>query len=545
MKDKNKNNKYFFYLVKIYYIYKWCYHIYYLNFRMLKKTKYTVLILSANIFLCSAEKRCKFLDLFTTQKQDVTKDTDTNTIELPELLQNQIGETSKDETKLDNEKKEKEVITLKMLLDYGLKQKANEVKEESVEKTKEKNLEIIKKFIKDFELSSLPKILKKIVNTKNLIDAYKEDETFQNLSCVEQMKLVLMFWCLQSKIEFGFPNETIEQFTQKITYSSIKNILNREIEELIKEEKKTKKETSEENISEEDSKNWESYNIFKISGKEKIKDLFYSFIKGCILTSTAILIHKYCALCKDKFGEVFIGENKGDFTDYTYTQKSSGLLSKSDVEDTIAKTQNLFSKNSKYTRICNISFEDITTLIGILTKLPNFNEFITQCNNESSNEVNDENKVDAFQNYKKLLDFVTEKKNVEKGKKNKFDDSIHFYDIMKFFDMKIEVNDINKEQTNEDKNVDLEIVLANTFGELVGKVNNNIVNNNIADSFKNIKNITFKVEKSKHTVLNLSFANCKFINPDIDINKLIEEEKNEEGNDVSSDDEASDDDLFE
>ena len=54
-------------------------------------------------------------------------------------------------------------------------------------------------------------------------------------------------------------------------------------------EKKTKKETSEENISEEDSKNWESYNIFKISDKEKIKDLFYSFIKGCILTSTAIL----------------------------------------------------------------------------------------------------------------------------------------------------------------------------------------------------------------------------------------------------------------
>ena len=540
MKDKNKKNKYFFYLVKIYYIYKWCYRIYYLIFRMLKKTKYTVLILSANIFLCSAEKRCEFLNLFITKKQDDIKNTDTNTIELPELLQNQIGETSKDETRLDNEKKEKEVITLKMLLDYGLKQKANEVKEESVEKTKEKNLEIIKKFIKDFELSSLPKILKKIVNTKNLIDAYKEDETFQNLSCVEQMKLVLMFWCLQSKIEFGFPNETIEQFTQKITYSSIKNILNREIEELIKEEKKTKKETSEENISEEDSKNWESYNIFKISGKEKIKDLFYSFIKGCILTSTAILIHKYCALCKDKFGEVFIGENKGDFTDYTYTQKSSGLLSKSDVEDTIAKTQNLFSKNSKYTRICNISFEDITTLIGILTKLPNFNEFITQCNNESSNEVNDENKVDAFQNYKKLLDFVTEKKNVEKGKKNKFDDSIHFYDIMKFFDMKIEVNDINKEQTNEDKDADLEIVMANTFGELVDKVNNNI-----EESLKNIKNIIFKSEKSNHTVLNLSFANCKFINPDIDINELIEEEKNEEGNDVSSDDEASDDDLFE
>ena len=111
---------------------------------------------------------------------------------------------------------------------------------------------------------------------------------------------------------------------------------------------------------------------------------------------------------------------------------------------------------------------------------------------------------------------------------------------MKFFDMKIEVNDINKEQTNEDKDADLEIVMANTFGELVDKVNNNI-----EESLKNIKNIIFKSEKSNHTVLNLSFANCKFINPDIDINELIEEEKNEEGNDVSSDDEASDDDLFE
>lgn len=491
---------------------------------MLNKTKYTVLILSANIFLCSAEKECELFKLFTTKKQDNIKNTDSN-IEIPEIFQNTNNETSKDESKLDEDKKKKEVITLKMLLDHGLKQKANEEAKESVEGITIQNLEIIEKLIKGFESSKLPKILKKIVNTESLIKAYKEDETFKKLSCVEQMKLVLMFWCLQSQIEFDFQNETIEQFTAKITYSNIKKTLNKKIKELIIEEKNTKKETSEENIPEEDSKKWENYNIFKIGDNEKnIKDLFYYFSKECILTSTAILIHKYCALCKDKFGDVFIGNGKVETIEYKYTQNYS-LFNNSDENDTIAQTRNLFSLNPKYIRICNISFEDITTLIEILTELPDYSKFITQCNNESSNEVNDENnEVAAFQNYKKLLDFVTEKKNEKTLEKSKFDASVHFYDIMKFFDMKIMVNDINKEQTNEDKTEDLEILYAGTFGKLVDKV----VNTNIEESLKNI-NITFNLEKkSKNKVLNLSFANCRFINYNVDINKLIEKEKKNE-----------------
>lgn len=503
---------------------------------MINKTKYAILILSANIFLCSAEKECEFLKLFTTRKQDDIKNTDSN-IEIPEILQDPNEKTTKnenlkDEPKLDTNKKKKEDITLKKLLNLGLKQKANEEANESVGKITIQNLEIIKKLIKVFESSKLPKILKKIVNTESLIKTYKNDETFQKLSCVEQMKLVLMFWCLQSQMEFDFQNETIEQFTAKITYSNIKKILNDKIDQLINEEKNAKKETSDGNKLEEDSKKWKSYNIFKIGEKENIKDLFYYFIKECVLTSTAILIHKYCALCKDKFGDVFIGENKGEFTDYTYTQKSSSLFNKSDSDDTIAQTQNLFSKNSKYTRICNISFEDITILIGILTKLPDYSEFITQCNNESSNEVNDKNKVAAFQNYKKLLTFVTQKRNEKTLEKNKFDDSVHFYDIMKFFDIKIELNDINKEQSNNIE--DLEIVLVNTFGDLVDKVNNNI-----EGSPKNIKNITFKGKKSSHKVLNLSFDKCKFINYDIDINKLIEEEKINKDEDLDEDSNSS------
>lgn len=511
---------------------------------MINKTKYTVLILSANIFLCSAEKECEFLKLFTTKKQENIENNDTN-IELPEILQKEMDKitniettnvktTKKNETKLDKDKKKEEVITLKMLLDYGLTQKANEAKEESVE-AKEKsvdeiriqNLKTIETLIKGFELSRLPNILKKLVNTKSLIDAYEKDGVFQNLSCVEQMKLVLMFWCLQYGIEFDFQNETIEQFTKKITYSNIKKILNDKIDELINKEKNTKEGTSEGNIPEEDSKNWESYKIFKIDEKEKIKDLFYFFIKECILTSIAILIHKYCALCKDKFGEVFIGDGKVETIEYSYTQ-NSWFFKKSDDEDTIAQTQNLFSKNSKYTRICNISFEDITTLIGILTKLPNFNDFSDLCSSESNNEANDKKKVAVFQNYKKLLDFVTQKKNGNEKtlEKNKFDDSVHFYDIMKFFDMEIDVNNINSEKGKNDKTEDLEIVFAETFGKLVDKIKNNI-----DGSLKNIKNITFNGGKSKHKVLNLSFAKCRFINPNIDINELIEEEKTNENED--------------
>ena len=526
---------------------------------MINKTKYTVLILSANIFLCSAEKECEFLKLFTTRKQENIENNDTN-IKLPEILKKEIDKiknietanvetTKKNEIELDKDKKKEEVITLKMLLDYGLEQKANEAKEESVE-AKEKsvkgiriqNLKTIETLIKGFELSRLPNILKKLVNTKSLIDAYEKDGAFQNLSCVEQMKLVLMFWCLQYGIEFDFQNETIEQFTKKITYSNIKKILNDKIDELINKEKNTKKETSEGNKPEEDSKNWESYENFKISDNENIKPLFYYFIKECILTSIAILIHKYCALCKDKFGEVFIGDGNVETIEYSYTQ-NSWFFNKSDSDDTIAKTENLFSKNSKYTRICNISFEDITTLIGILTKLPNFNDFSDLCSSKSNNEANNKNKVAAFQNYKKLLDFVTEKKNgnEENWKKNKFVDSVHFYDIMKFFDMGIEVN----EQDQNNNIEDLEFLNVKTFGELVDKVNDNgdlvdKVNNNIEESLKNIKDITFKVKKSKNKVLNLSFANCKFINHKIDINELIEEKKmNEnEDSDENSDEES-------
>lgn len=510
---------------------------------MINKTKYTVLILSANIFLCSAEKECEFLKLFTTRKQENIENNDIN-IELPEILKKEndkitnietanVETTKKNETKLDKDKKKEGDITLKDLLDYGLEQKANEAKEESVEKIREQNLKTIETLIKGFELSRLPNILKKIVNRKSLIDAYKEDKTFQKLSCVEQIKLILMFWCLQSQIEFNFQNETIEQFTKKITYSNIKKILNDKIDELINEEKDTKKETSEGNIpSEENSKNWESYKIFKIGDDEKIKPLFYYFIKECILTSIAILIHKYCALCKDKFGEVFIGENKGEFTDYTYTQKSSGFINKSDVEDTIAQTQNLFSKNSKYTRICNISFEDITTLIGILTKLPDYSEFIESSNNKVKG-IN----AGVFKNYYMLLDFVTQKKNGNEKtlEKNKFDDSVHFYDIMKFFDMGIDIKNINSEKGKNDKTEDLEIVFAETFGKLVDKIKNNI-----DGSLKNIKNITFNGGKSKHKVLNLSFAKCRFINHDIDINELIEEEKTNENedSDENSDEES-------
>lgn len=510
---------------------------------MINKTKYAVLILSANIFLCSAEKECEFLKLFTTRKQENIENKDTN-IELPEILKKEIDKiknietanvetTKKNETKLDKDKKKEEVITLKMLLDYGLKQKASKETKESVDKIRMENLNIIKKFIKGFESSKLPKILNKIVNTESLIDAYEKDGAFQNLSCVEQMKLVLMFWCLQYGIEFDFQNETIEQFTQKITYSNIKKTLNEKIEELINEEKdKTNNEIDKAEANKgNDSKNWESYETFKISDKENIKDLFYSFIKECILTSIAILIHKYCALCKDKFGEVFIGENKDNIIEYTYIKKE-GWFNSSDNVDTIAKTQNLFSKNSKYTRICNISFEDITTLIGILTKLPNYSEFI-----ESSNNKVKYIDADVFKNYYMLLAFVTQKKNeTTNWKKNKFVDSVHFYDIMKFFDMEIDIKNINSEKGKNDKTEDLEIVFAETFGKLVDKIKNNI-----DGSLKNIKNITFNGVKSKHKVLNLSFAKCRFINPNIDINELIEEEKTNENEDS---DENSDEDSI-
>ena len=494
---------------------------------MINKSKYAVLILSANIFLCSAEKKCKFLDLLTTTKQDEIKNTDTN-IEIPEILQDTIKETQKKETKLDKDKGSKEVTTLKRLLDCGLKQKASENAKESVEGITKQNLEIIETLIKSFESSKLPKILKKIVNTENLIKTYKEDETFQKISCVEQIKLILMFWCLRSQIEFDFQNETIEQFTQKITYSNIKKILNGKIDELINEEKNTKEGTSEGNIPEEDSKNWESYKIFKIDEKEKIKDLFYSFIKQCILTSIAILIHKYCALCKDKFGDVFIGEDiKKKYKEYTYKTTTSYIFNSSDEGDTIAKTQNLFSSNDKYKRICNISFEDITTLIEILTKLPDYSDFIKQCNNESNMEVNEIN-VSAFKNYKKLLDFITQKKNEEIWNENKFDDSVHFYDIMKFFDMKIKINNINGKKEKNDETEDLEIVYAKTFGDLVDKVNINIENN-----LRNIKNITFEEKKSKkHVLLNLSFNNCRFTNPSIDITNLIAEEESDKDDDI-------------
>lgn len=494
---------------------------------MINKSKYAVLILSANIFLCSAEKKCKFLDLLTTTKQDGNKSNDSN-IEIPQVLQDVIEENTNGETEHDKEKKPKKVTTLKRLLDCGLKQKASEEAKESVEKIREQNLKIIKTLIKGFELSRLPNILKKIVNTESLIRAYKDDKTFQNLSCVEQMKLVLMFWCLQYGIEFDFQNETIEQFTKKITYSNIKKILNDKIDELINKEKNTKKETSEGNKPEEDSKNWESYENFKISDNENIKPLFYYFIKECILTSIAILIHKYCALCKDKFGEVFIGEGKVETIEYSYTQ-NSWFFNKSDSDDTIAQTQNLFFKNFKYTRICNISFEDITTLIEILTKLPNFNDFSDLCSSESSNEVNDKNKVADFQNYKNLLDFVTQKKNGTNWNKNKFVDSVHFYDIMKFFDMKIKINNINGKKEKNDETEDLEIVYAKTFGELIGKV----VNINIENNLRNIKNISFEEKKSKkYVLLNLSFNNCRFINPSIDITNLIAEDESDKDDDI-------------
>ena len=504
---------------------------------MINKTKYTVLILSANIFLCSAEKECEFLKLFTTRKQENIENNDTN-IELTEISLDQNEETTKnenlkDEPKLDKEKKPKKVTTLKKLLDCGLKQKASKETKESVDKIRMENLNIIKKFIKGFESSKLPKILNKIVNTESLIDAYEKDGAFQNLSCVEQMKLVLMFWCLQYGIEFDFQNETIEQFTQKITYSNIKKILNDKIDELINKEKdKTNNEIDKAEANKgNDSKNWENYKIFIIDEKEKIKDLFYSFIKECILTSIAILIHKYCALCKDKFGEVFIGENKDNIIEYTYIKKE-GWFNSSDNVDTIAKTQNLFSKNSKYTRICNISFEDITTLIGILTKLPNYSEFIESSNNKVKG-IN----AGVFKNYYMLLNFVTQKKNeTTNWKKNKFVDSVHFYDIMKFFDMEIDIKNINSEKGKNDKTEDLEIVFAETFGKLVDKIKNNI-----DGSLKNIKNITFNGVKSKHKVLNLSFAKCRFINHDIDINELIEEEKTNENEDS---DENSDEDSI-
>ena len=413
---------------------------------MINKTKYAVLMLSANIFLCSAEKKCEFLNLLTNSHPHEINNT-INT-ELQEILENQIEVTPKNEPKLNTNKKKKKVITLKKLLDYGLKQKANGTKEESAEKIREQNLKIIETLIKEFESSKLPKILNKIVNTESLIDAYEKDGAFQNLSCVEQMKLVLMFWCLQYGIEFDFQNETIEQFTQKITYSNIKKILNDKIDELINKEKdKTNNEIDKAEANKgNDSKNWENYKIFIIDEKEKIKDLFYSFIKECILTSIAILIHKYCALCKDKFGEVFIGENKDNIIEYTYIKKE-GWFNSSDNVDTIAKTQNLFSKNSKYTRICNISFEDITTLIGILTKLPNYSEFIES----SNNKVNGIN-AGVFKNYYMLLNFVTQKKNeTTNWKKNKFVDSVHFYDIMKFFDMEIDIKNINSEKGKNDK----------------------------------------------------------------------------------------------
>ncbi len=103
---------------------------------------------------------------------------------------------------------------------------------------------------------------------------------------------------------------------------------------------------------------------------------------------------------------------------------------------------------------------------------------------------------------------------------------------MKFFDIKIDLNDINKEQSNNIE--DLEIVLVNTFGDLVDKVNNNI-----EGSPKNIKNITFKGKKSSHKVLNLSFDKCKFINYNIDINKLIEEEKINKDEDLDEDSNSS------
>ena len=511
---------------------------------MINKTKYAVLMLSANIFLCSAEKKCEFLNLLTNSHPEKIENTN---IELREILEDQIEVTPKDEPKLDKDKKKKEVITLKMLLDYGLKQKANEANEESIEKTKEKNLKLIGKLIKEFESSKLPKILKKIVNTENLIEAYKKDETFQKLTYDEQMKLVLMFWCLQYGIEFNFQNETIEEFTAKITYSNIKKTLNEKIEELINEEKnKINNETDKaEANEEEDSKNWESYNTFKIGDDEDIKPLFYYFIKECILTSIAILIHKYCALCKDKFGDVFIGENKEDFTYYTYTQKSSGFLSilnKSDSDDTIAQTQNLFSKNSKYTRICNISFEDITTLIRIIKKLPDLSIFRKAATNKGVDKEAVEKIFKeavekffkAFPEYKKLLGFIKEKeKEVTDRKKIKFY-KVHFYDIKKFFDQETEVKGID-DTAQKGKIKDETLFSQHTFGDLIS-INKGIVNQNI----KNIKNINTYGKNSEHQVLNLSFNKCKFTNPNVDITNLIEEEKTDEKNN-ESDNEYSDD----
>lgn len=507
---------------------------------MINKTKYAVLMLSANIFLCSAEKKCEFLNLLTISHPHEINNT-INT-ELQEILEDQIEVTPKDEPKLNTNKKKKKVITLKKLLDYGLKQKANEANEESVEKTKEKNLEIIGKLIKEFESSKLPKILKKIVNTENLIEAYKKDETFQKLTYDEQMKLVLMFWCLQSQIEFDFQNETIEEFTAKITYSNIKKTLNEKIEELINEEKDTKKETSEGNIPEEDSKNWESYNTFKIGDDEDIKPLFYYFIKECILTSIAILIHKYCALCKDKFGDVFIGENKGKFTEYTYKQNNK-WWGNSDEGDTIAQTKNLFSPNHKYTRICNISFEDLTILIRIIKELPDLSIFRKAAPNKGVDAPNkgvDKEAVEkffkAFPEYKKLLGFIKEKeKEVTDGKKIKFY-KVHFYDIKKFFDQETEVKGIDDTaQKQKEKIKDETLSSQHTFGDLIS-IDKGIVDKNI----KNIKNINTSGKNSEHQVLNLSFNKCKFTNPNVDITNLIEEEKTDEKNNESDNEDSND-----
>lgn len=518
---------------------------------MINKTKYAVLILSANIFLCSAEKKCEFLNLLTNSHPEKIENTN---IELQEILEDPIEVTPKNEPKLNTNKKKKKVIALKKLLDYGLKQKANGTKEESAEKIREENLKIIETLIKGFESSKLPKILNKIVNTESLIEAYKEDKTFQKLPCDEQIKLVLMFWCLQYGIEFDFKNETIEEFTAKITYSNIKKTLNEKIEELINEEKDTKKETSDGTIPEEDSKNWESYNTFKIGDDENIKPLFYYFIKECILTSIAILIHKYCALCKDKFGDVFIGENKEDFTYYTYTQKSSGFLSilnKSDSDDTIAQTQNLFSKNHKYTRICNISFEDLIILIQIIKELPDLSIFRKAAPSKGVDAPNkgvDKEAVEkffnAFPKYKKLLGFIKEKENEVTGKKIKFD-KVHFYDIKKFFDQETEVKGIDDTaQKQKEKIKDETLSSQHTFGDLIS-IDKEIVDKNI----KNIKNINTFGKNSEHQVLNLSFNKCKFTNPNVDITnlvditKLIEEEKTDEKNNESDNEDC--DDFFE
>ena len=513
---------------------------------MINKTKYAVLMLSANIFLCSAEKKCEFLNLLTNSHPHEINNT-INT-ELQEILENQIEVTPKNEPKLNTNKKKKKVITLKKLLDYGLKQKANGTKEESAEKIREQNLKIIETLIKEFESSKLPKILNKIVNTESLIEAYKEDETFQKLTYDEQMKLVLMFWCLQYGIEFDFQNETIEEFTAKITYSNIKKTLNEKIEELINGEKeKTNNELDKaEANEEEDSKNWESYNTFKIGDDEDIKPLFYYFIKECILTSIAILIHKYCALCKDKFGDVFIGENKGKFTEYTYMQKNNKWWGNSDEGDTIAQTQNLFYPNHKYTRICNISFEDLTILIQIIKELPDLSIFRKAAPNKGVDAPNkgvDKEAVEkffkAFPEYKKLLGFIKEKENEVTGKKIKFD-KVHFYDIKKFFDQKTEVKGID-DTAQKEKIKDETLSSQHTFGDLIS-IDKEIVNQNI----KNIKNINTFGKNSEHQVLNLSFNKCKFTNPNVDITnlvditKLIEEEKTDEQNN-ESDNEYSDD----